>query len=65
LLSSDAACAAYGAGQCISLRMMLDPPEGQTGDVIERINAVLPTGFEFFGYTRVTVWLLCTSRESS
>ena len=36
-------------GQCISLRMMLDPP-----GVIERINSHLPTGFEFFGYTRVT-----------
>ena len=36
-------------GQCIALRMVLDPP-----GVLERINEALPEGFKFFGYKRVT-----------
>lgn len=36
-------------GQCIALRMVLDPP-----GVLERINAALPAGFKIFGYKRVT-----------
>ena len=36
-------------GQCIALRMVLDPP-----GVLERINAALPEGFKIFGYKRVT-----------
>jgi tRNA pseudouridine38-40 synthase len=36
-------------GQCVSLRMVIDPP-----GVIDRVNAALPEGFEFFGYERVT-----------
>ena len=40
-------------GQSISLRMMLEHPDDKR-DVIERINEKLPSGFEMFGFTRVT-----------